>query len=307
MSKGVWNTDSLKRFLHLFHRALVEWHHDKAPRLSAALAFYMILSLSPILVIVVLIAGLVFGIETTQTFLVQNIREFMGPQAAEIIPQVFSRSLRPLTGFLATLFSLIALFWGASTVFTYLRDSFNTIWHVTPHAGRFGIPGFIRHRALAFIMIAGSGALLVCSLVGTTAITAVAEFLKGFIPIPVILLQLADFVVSIGTTTMIFSVVFMVLPSVRQRWTDVLPGSFMTAVLFTVGKLLIGFYFVTTTVASAFGAAGSVVVFLIWIYFGAQIFYYGAEFNKVFTRTFGSARHEHLKKETAKGAVRMRQ
>jgi len=282
----------IQSILRLFHQALVEWHRDKVPRLSAALAFYTIFSLSPVLVMVVLIAGLFFGIEATQTFLVEKIRMFMGDQAAEIIPQVFLRSLRPLTGIVATALSLTVLLWGASTVFSYLRDSFNSIWHVTPHGGRFGIRGFVRHRFLGFLMVAGSGLLLLASLLGTTAVTAFTMFLRGMLPLPAAFFRAADFLISIGTAILIFSMVFIVLPAVRQKWTDVLPGSFLTAVLFTIGKFLIGYYFVKSTTASAYGAAGSVVVFLIWIYFSAQIFYFGAEFNKVFTKMFGSGKNQ---------------
>lgn len=285
------NSINIKRFFSLFPRALAEWHRDKAPRLSAALAFYMIFSLSPVLVLAVLIAGLFFGIEITQAFLVGKIRAFMGPQAAEIIPQVFVRSLRPLSGIAATLVSMIVLLWGASSVFSYLRDSFCTIWRHTPHGGRFGIRGFIRHRLIGLVMVGMSGVFLLASLLLTTAVTGVATYLKDILPLPGIFFQALDFVLSIGTLTLVFFALYTVLTPVRQGWRDALPGSFMTAILFTVAKVLIGYYFVKSTVASAYGAAGSFVVFLIWIYFGAQIFYYGAEFNKMFTQIFGSGRN----------------
>jgi membrane protein len=282
----------MKHFLSLFHQAMAEWQRDKAPRLSAALAFYTIFSLSPVLVLVVLIAGVFFGIETTQAFLVGKIRAFMGPQAAEIIPQVFVRSLHPLSGIAATLVSMTVLLWGASSIFSYLRDSFCTIWRHTPHGGRFGIRGFIRHRLIGLIMVAGAGAFLLASLLVTTAVTAMATFLKNILPLSSVFYQAADFVISTAMITLVFFALYAILPPVRQTWKDALPGSFITAVLFAAGKFLIGYYFVKSTVASAYGAAGSVVVFLIWIYFGAQIFYYGAEFNKVFTGTFGSGKHQ---------------
>ncbi|HEX9935027.1 MAG TPA: YihY/virulence factor BrkB family protein, partial [bacterium] len=249
----------MKRFLRLFPQAMAEWQRDKAPRLSAALAFYTLFSLSPVLILLVFIAGLFFGIEPTQAFLVGKIREFMGMQAAEIIPQVFA-SARPLSGILATLAGFVVLLWGASSVFSYLRDSFCTIWGHAPHGGRFGIKGFVRHRLIGFLMVAISGALLMATLLSTTVVAAATTFLRDLLPVPAFFFQAADFTVSIGAVTLIFCTMYMVLAPVKQRWTDVLPGSFVMAALFTMGKALIGYYFVKTTVASAYGAAGSVVV-----------------------------------------------
>ncbi len=280
----------MKRFFSLFHRAMAEWQQDKAPRLSAALAFYTIFSLSPVLVLLVLTAGLFFGIDTTQAFLVEKIRDFMGPQAAEIIPQVFVRSLRPISGIAATLASLFVLLWGASSVFSYLRDSFCTIWRHTPKSGRFGLRRFFRHRLIGLVMVAVAGGFLLFSLFLTTVVTATSHVVKDILPLSGVFYQAADFAVSTAMLTLVFFTLYTILPPVRQTWKDALPGSFITAVLFTIGKILIGYYFVKSTVASAYGAAGSIVVFLIWIYFGAQIFYYGAEFNKVWTGTFGSGK-----------------
>lgn len=279
-----------KPIWRLFKQASVEWHRDKAQRLSAALAFYTVFSLAPILVILVLAAGFLVGREASQDFLIGKIVGMMGKKGAEAVSGVLLNASKPLPSIVASIFSLAALFWGASTVFGSLADSLNSIWGTKRDGGKYGIKGFVKHRLLAFTMVVGTGGYLVFSLVGTAGLAAVGKFLKGLLPLPLFVFQILDFAGSVAAMAVLFAVVFKLVPAVRQRWSDVFPGALLTALLFAAGKYLIGLYFVKSTVASAYGAAGSFVVLLLWIYFAAQIFYFGAECNKVFMRLHGSGK-----------------
>ncbi|MBN1895625.1 YihY/virulence factor BrkB family protein [bacterium] len=279
---------TFRSFAKLIEKTSVGWHRDRAQRLSAALAFYTVFSLAPILIIIVFLAGLVYGIETTRDFVIERIQILMGKGASVTISSILSEVTRPLPSILAGLFSLMTLLWGATTVFSCLADSLNTIWDAHPHGGRFGIRGFIRHKLLAFLMVIATGVYLVFSLVITTGITAIGAFFKDFFPLPVFIFQLLDFSTSVIMTTVLFAVVFKVVPAVKQQWNDVFPGALVTSVLFVAGKYLIGLYFIKSTLASLYGAAGSFVIILLWIYFSAQILFFGAEYNKVYMRLHGS-------------------
>ena len=175
-------------------------------------------------------------------------------------------------------------------MFGCLADSLNSIWGVRREGGKFGIRGFLTHRFLAFAMVVGTGGYLLFSSIVTAGLAAAGVFVKGFLPLPLVVFQAIDFAGSVVAMTLLFAVVFKLVPAVKQQWADTLPGALLTSVLFAAGKYLIGLYFVKTTVASAYGAAGSFVVLLLWIYFGAQIFFFGAEFNKSFMRMHGSGR-----------------
>jgi len=278
----------MRSFAKLIEKVLIEWHRDKAQRLSAALAFYTIFSLAPILLIMVFMAGLVYGLETTRDFVIERIQILMGKGASVTISSILSEVTRPLPSILAALASLLTLLWGASTVFSCLADSLNTIWDAHPHGGRFGIRGFFRHKLLGFMMVIATGIYLLFSLVMTTGITAIGAFFKDFFPLPVFVFQIFDFLASVIMMTVLFAVVFKVVPAVKQQWNDVFPGALATSVLFAAGKYLIGLYFIKSTIASLYGAAGSFVIILLWIYFSAQILFFGAEYNKVYMRMHGS-------------------
>ena len=279
-----------KSFWRLIHRASVDWHDDKAQRLSAALSFYTIFSLAPMLVLLVLLSGFILGRQEAQAFLVEKLKSMMGTESADVVTGLLVNMRKPVPSILAGAFGLLALFWGASTVFGCLADSLNSIWGVRREGGKFGIRGFLTHRFLAFAMVVGTGGYLIFSSIVTAGIAAVGVFLQGVLPLPLVVFQAIDFAGSVVAMTLLFAVVFKLVPAVKQQWSDALPGALLTAVLFAAGKYLIGLYFVKTTVASAYGAAGSFVVLLLWIYFGAQIFFFGAEFNKNFMRTQGSGR-----------------
>jgi membrane protein len=277
-----------KKTVRLLHRAAAEWDRDRAPRLSAALSFYTIFSLAPLGVLTVLAAGLAFGQDRARSFLIGKMERMVGGEGASVVTSLVDTMREPVPSAVAGAFGLLTLLWGASTVFGCLADSLNTIWDAKRRGGRFGLRGFFTHRLLAFVMVVGTGTYLVFSSLATTALAAVGAFLRGFLPLPLFVFQAADFGLSVAAMTLLFACVFKWVPAIRQTWGDTLPGAFLTAVLFAAGKYLIGLYFVTSTMASAYGAAGSFVVLLLWIYFGAQIFYFGVEFNKVFMRTHGS-------------------
>jgi membrane protein len=280
----------LKQLPRLLHRASVDWHNDKAQRLSAALSFYTIFSLAPMLVLLVLLTGFILGRQEAQEFLIGKLEGMTGGESASVVTGLLANMRKPVPSIIAGAFGLLALFWGASTVFSCLADSLNSIWAVRREGGRFGIRGFLKHRLLAFAMVVGTGGYLIFSSLVTTGLAAVGIFLKGVLPLPLAAFQAIDFAGSVVAMTLLFAVVFKLVPAVKQRWSDALPGALLTAVLFATGKYLIGLYFVKSTVAPAYGAAGSFVVLLLWIYFGAQIFFFGAEFNKGFMRMHGSGR-----------------
>ncbi|MBN2200547.1 YihY/virulence factor BrkB family protein [bacterium] len=273
-------------------RALDEWREDRAGRLSAALSFYTLFSLAPLLVFFVLAAGLALGREGAQAFITSRIQEFLGPQAADVIGSLIenARHEEPVSGRVAGAAGMAAVFWGGSTVFGCLADSLNTIWNAKRRGGRFGIRGFLVHRLAAFVMVFGTGAFLIVSSLATLGLAAVSAFLTERLPVPLQTFKAADFLLSVAVLTVLFSAVFKWVPLVRQTWGDVWPAGLLTALLFSIGKYGIGLYLVTSSVSSAYGAAGSLVVMLVGVYLAAEIFYYGAEFNKVWMRTKGSGK-----------------
>jgi membrane protein len=275
-------------------RAFDEWREDNAARLAAALSFYTLFSLAPLLVFLVLAAGMALGRAGAQSFITARLHEFLGPQAAEVIGSLIedARTREPVSGRVAGAAGIAAMLWGGSTVFGCLVDSLNTIWNVKRRGGRFGIRGFITHRLAAFVMVFGTGAFLVVSSLATLSLAAVGAFLAERLPIPLFAFKAADFLLSVAVLTALFSAIFKWVPLVRQTWNDVWPAGLLTASFFSIGKYGIGLYLVTSTVASAYGAAGSLVVMLIGIYLAAEIFYFGVEFNKVWMRMRGSGKEK---------------
>lgn len=264
-----------------------EWSEDRAPRLGAALAYYTVFSLAPILVIAIAIAGLVFGREAVQGQVLQQIEHLVGPQGAEAIrAMVASAEQDEGRGIVATIFGVAALLFGASGVFGELQDSLNQIWDVKPKEGR-GLWGTVKDRFFSFAMVLGVGFLLLVSQVIATALTAFGDLLGRFVPEAA--LYAVNFTVSLAVVSAIFAVIFKVLPDAEIRWRDVIPGAVVTALLFGIGRYAIGLYLGTSGLSSAYGAAGSLVVVLVWVYYSAQILFFGAEFTRVWARRRGRA------------------
>ncbi|HSH81728.1 MAG TPA: YihY/virulence factor BrkB family protein, partial [Herpetosiphonaceae bacterium] len=216
-----------------------------------------------------------------------QVSGILGEEGGSAIGEMIQGARKPSTGIIATVIGLVTLLFGASGVFGQLHDALNTIWEVQPKPGR-GILGMIRDRFVSFTMILGVGFLLMISLVVSAGLSAFGEILGSFLPGPELLLQAINLIVSLGVITVLFALIFKVLPDADIAWGDVWIGAFVTALLFTVGKFALGLYLGKSDVASAYGAAGSLIIILLWIYYSSQILFLGAEFTQVYANTYGS-------------------
>jgi membrane protein len=279
-----------KSVYRLFRETASAWIDSKAPRLGAALAFYTVFSVAPLFVIVLAVAGLWFGEEAARQELFNQINGLVGREGGEAIQAIVAAANKPRAGVLATAIALVTLLVGATGVFVQLQDALNTVWSVKREPGR-GLRHFIQDRLLSFAMVLGIGFLLLVSLVLSAALAAMGRFLNGLLPAQEIIWQGVNFAVSLGVITLLFAMIFKVLPDVQIAWRDVWAGALLTALLFNLGKFLLGFYLGRSSVASAYGAAGSLVIVLLWVYYSAQIVFLGAEFTRVYASKCGS----HLK------------
>jgi membrane protein len=275
----------LKAIYELFKNAGIGWYEDKAPKLGAALAYYSVFSLAPLLVLVISIATLVFGQEAAQNELVGQIKGTVGEQSANAIQDMLKNAGTRGTGIVATVIAAVILLFGASGVFAELQEDLNTIWKVAPKPGSTWL-AYLRDRFLSFTMVLGAGFLLLLSLIFTTAIEALSTHISPeLLPGGLWLWQGVNALASFLIVTLLFALIYKVLPDVALAWRDVLTGAVVTAVLFTLGKYLIGLYLGRASVASAYGAAGSLVVILVWVYYSAQILLFGAEFTRAYAVT----------------------
>ena len=277
----------LKTVLSLLKQTFTEWQEDKAPTLAAALAYYTVFSLAPLLIIVIAIAGLVFGTDAAQGQIVTQLQSLIGKDGAQTIQELILKASEPKSGMIATIVGIATLLWGASNVFTNLKEALNTIWNVSPAPGR-GIWGFLQDRVLSFAMILGIGFLLLVSLVLSAVLAAISYWLNGWLQLPVGIWQIVDFALSFGVVTLLFALIYKLLPDVDLAWNDVWIGAAITSMLFTIGKSLIGIYLGGSGIASTYGAAGSFVIILLWINYSAQILFLGAEFTQVWANRYGS-------------------
>jgi membrane protein len=279
---------SPKHLLQLAVKAAKAWSADYAPSMGAAISYYTVFSLAPLLVIVIAIAGAVFGREAVTGAIVAQLGGLIGEQGASLIQNVIASATKSGDGLVAGLIGVVVLIMGATSVFTELQSALDRIWHIPPTQKPQGIWALLQARILSFGLILGLGFLLMVSLAVSAAIAAFAKFTAGILPAYEALLQLLNTVVSLGSITLLFAMIYKLMPSTRIAWRDVWVGAFTTAVLFEVGKVLIGLYLGKSSTAHAFAAAGSVVVLLAWVYYAAQIFLLGAEFTKVFADDHGS-------------------
>ena len=280
-----------KEFPALLKETVSEWIDDNVPRLGASLAFYTLLSLAPLLVVVVAIAGIAYGKQAAQGQLFWQIRDLVGPDGARTIQGLLEGAYKPGTGALATVLGLLTLAIGASSVVVELRAALNTIWHVRtkPDDTRLsGVYRLVKERFYSFALVLGVGFLLLVSLVLNACLAAVGKFFGGFLPAPEGLLQAATSVISFLVITGLFAAIYKLVPEVHLEWSDVTVGAAFTAFLFSVGKHLIGLYLGKASFGSTYGAAGSLVVVLVWVYYSSQLFFFGAEFTKVYTKKYGS-------------------
>ena len=278
---------NMRTWWTLLKEAFEKWSADKAPRLGAALSYYTVFSLVPLLVLTISIAGLVFGTEAAQQAIMTQIESLVGPQSAAAIKQMLQIAQKPSSGALASAIAVVTLLLGASGVFAQLQDALNTVWGVEPKAGR-GLWGTIKDRLFSLMALLGTGFLLLVSLVLSAALAAFGKMFQGRLPGHEGLLHLADLAISFGVITLLFAMMFKLLPDAKIAWRDVWIGAGLTSVLFTVGKFAIGMYLGKADVGSAYGAAGSLVILLVWVYYSSQILLYGAEFTSVYANRYGS-------------------
>jgi membrane protein len=282
----------LGAFTALLKQAGAAWLADNAPRFGAALAFYAVFSLAPVLIVAVSIAGFLFGARAAQGEIVRQFQGLMGTQGATAIETIIQSTHRPGLGVFATTAGLIAILIGASGAFNELQDAFNTIWKVDGEAKGFWI-ATIRQRVFSLGLVVATGFLLLTSLVVTASLSATERFVGTLLPISVIVLGSMNFVFSFCMITILFALIFKFIPSTTVPWRDVQMGAAVTSLLFTAGKAVIGFYLGHSALTSAYGAAASLVVFLVWIYYSAQILLFGAEMTHVYALTYGSRTEIH--------------
>lgn len=271
------------------------WSADKAPRLGAAVAYYSVFSLAPLLVIAIAVAGLVFGEQAAKGVLVDQLTGTVGrPQAEFLDAMIRSASSSVRSGITATVIGLITLLVGASGVFSSLQDALNTIWKVMPKPDRW-FWEMIRDRLWSFLLVLLTGLLLLLLLGITVLLEAInaLDFLnqawtKSGLPGVSYLWQIANLVISFGFVTVFFALIYKILPDVKMPWRDVWVGAAVAALLFTIGKLLLGLYLGRSSVTSSYGIAGALVGILIWVYYSAQILLFGAEFTRVYTLRRGT-------------------
>ena len=276
----------IKSIFKLLKEAFKEWQEDKASLLAAALAYYTVFSITPLLVIAIAIAGAVFGQDAAQGEIVAQINQLVGQQGAEAIETALNNANQPQIGSIASIISVIVLLVGASGVFAQLQEALNTVWNVRTKSDA-GIWGFIRKRLLSFGMVLAIGFLLLVSLVISAMLSGIGKLEINILPGMTVIWQILNFTVSFGFISLLFALIYKYLPDVTIRWKDVWVGAIITALLFTAGKFLIGLYLGRGSLGSAYGAAGSLIVFLAWVFYSAQILLFGAEFTQVYTRKYG--------------------
>lgn len=277
-------------FVNLGTETIREWQEDQAARLAAALAYYTTFSLAPLLVLVIAIAGLVGGRDAAQGLVMAQVQDLVGKEGREFVQSMIENAAATPTGVTASILGSVTLLLGSLGAFNELQNSLNRIWDVQPKPiKRWNqrVMRFIFQRLLSFSMLLGIGFLMLVSLVISAALSALSDYL-GRIPLfSELVLQILNLIISLGLITLLFAMIFKFIPDVEIRWRNVWLGAAITAILFTIGKTLIGIYLGHAEVSSTFGAAGSLAVLMIWVYYSSQILFLGAEFTQVFTKRSG--------------------
>lgn len=267
-----------------------QWMNHNAPRLGAALAFYSLLSLAPLMLVAVSIVGIVFGRSAAQRGTIQEAQALVGPAAGKAVGAFLQGSQNTTHGVIATILGLITLLMSASGVLVELRDALNTIWGVqAPNTSGFKVIfSFIKDRLFSFAIVLAIGFLLIISLVITTWISALGALSVSVVPWQAVVMHIANGLISFIVISGLFAAIYKIMPDTHIEWRDVVLGGAVTSLLFTVGKFLLGIYLGRASYASTYGAAASIVVLIAWVYYSAQIFFFGAEFTKAFATRYGS-------------------
>jgi membrane protein len=281
-----WTTFQPRELWPVLKEAAADWSQDKAPRLGAALAYYTVFSIVPLLVLFIAIIGLVLGQEAAQTAIIDQIGTLIGDRSAATIKDMIQKADHPATGMVSSTIAIITLLVGAAGFFGQLKDALNTVWGVEPKEGR-GIWGYIKDNLLSVVTVLGTGFLLLVSLIISAALSALGKWFNNLLPLPETVLQGLNVLLSFLVITGLFALIFKVLPDAHIGWPDVWMGAAITSALFTIGKFAIGLYLGKSNVATGFGAAGSLVIVLVWVYYSAQILLYGAEFTQVYANRMG--------------------
>lgn len=277
----------MKKFFEVLKQTIKEYGEDKLSRLAAALAYFTIFSIAPVLVIIISVAGLILGQQAVQNEIAGQIEGLVGSEAAIMIQDMIASASDTGSSTIATIVGVALLLFGATGLFAQLQDSLNTIWEIKP-APESGIKKFITKRIFSFTMILGIAFLLLVSLVISAALAAVTRYFEGLLPGSDVLWQVLNYVITFGVITLLFAMIYKILPDAKIAWSDVWLGAAVTAFLFMIGQFAIGLYLGRSSVSSSYGAAGSLVVILLWVYYSAQILFIGAEFTQVYAKIYGS-------------------
>ena len=262
----------------LLRKTFASWSEHEAQRLGAALAFYAVLSLAPLVILVIAIVAMIFGHSGAQDQIIAQVQGLIGQAGATAVKGMIESARKPAAGAVASTIGVITLLFGASGVFGELRSALNKMWDVKPPTGA-GIWGTIRERFFSFGMVLAVGFLLLVSLLLSAGLAAAGKYLGGMLPVPEFVLSAINFVVSFAAIALLFALIFKYVPETEIAWRDVWLGAATTAFFFTIGKYVIGLYLGKAAVGSAYGAAGSLVVVIVWVYYSSIIFLFGAEFT----------------------------
>ncbi len=290
------------KYITVFKQTFKEFGEDKAPRLGAALAYYTIFSIGPLLLIAVAMAGIFLGQEAAQGKISGELGKVLGSEMAKSLEQMIQAADKPKSGAFATVVGVLMLLLGASGLFAQLKDALNTIWNVEPKKAA-GVMGMIKERFLSMAMVLGIGFLLLITLIFDAVISAMGPMLERLIGGEA-LIQAIQLVLSFVISTVLFACIFRILPDLKIAWKDVWFGAIFTSFLFVIGKWALGLYLGKAAVGSAYGAAGSLVILLVWVYWSSQILFLGAEFTQVYARTFGSLKGDTSKRQAREQAAR---
>jgi len=277
---GITNSVSLLK------QTFNKWSDHNAPRLGAAVAFYTLLSFAPLLVLLAALAALIFSKEAAQNGLIEEARQMIGARGADTVKSLLENAQKPSSGVFASIVAFVTLLFGASGVFTELRAALNTIWDATPKDSS-GLMGMLKDKLFSFGMVLSVGFLLLASLIISAGLALIGKYFGDLVPLPAPVLLGINFLVSFGVITVLFAFMFKYVPAIHIAWRYVWIGAVGTALLFAIGKLLLGLYLGKASVGSAYGAAGSLVAMIVWVYYSAQIFFFGAEFTRVYADAHG--------------------
>lgn len=271
----------------LVKETVVKWYADNPGQRGAALAFYALFAIAPLLIIAVAISGFVFGIHATENQIVDAMQDIVGPEIAAALQATVKSASRSPSGGFSAIIGVVTLLLGAVGVLGELQSTLNAIWHVQPEPGR-RLLSWVRGQLITLLMVLGIGFFLLLSLIISTSTAALTQSITARVPRTASFWQWTDILISFVMVTLMFALTYKVVPAVRIAWRDVWVGAVVTSLLFTLGKLLIGWYLAHSSIASAYGAAGSIIVILLWVYYCAQVCLFGAEFTWVHAHHYGA-------------------